>query len=165
MNNQYIISDLHLGHHNMALKRGFNNSEEHDSYLINQWNSIVGKKDTVYVLGDITMEKKTPYHLLDQLNGIKNIVLGNHDRRQDIPELLKYVNSVSGMVQLKGLILTHCPIHPSQLKRFRKNVHGHTHDKFVKRFGIFKDHRYINVSAEVINYKPVLISELLKQSI
>ena len=38
------ISDLHLSHNNMAIKRGFKNYEEHDEHIVKTWNSIVSKK-------------------------------------------------------------------------------------------------------------------------
>jgi calcineurin-like phosphoesterase family protein len=128
-----FIADLHLSHANMAKRRGFSSIEEHDEHIIAQWNSVVHKRDITYILGDVTMEKSSPYPLLDRLNGLKHIVLGNHDRRQDVPHLLQYVESVGGMIQYKGIILTHCPIHPSELEyRFNKNIHGHIHDKSSK---------------------------------
>lgn len=154
MGRVFIISDLHFGHRNMAIRRGFKDEVQHDSFIIEQWNKVVLKRDTVWVLGDITMEKSSPYHLLGKLNGFKKVVLGNHDQPQHIPELLKYVNSVCGMIKYKGFIFTHCPIHESELSRFCKNIHGHVHEKSLS------DERYINVSCEVVNYTPVLLSDL-----
>jgi calcineurin-like phosphoesterase family protein len=159
-----FIADLHFGHGNMAIKRGFTTVEEHDEYIITKWNSVVNKRDITYILGDITMEKSTPYHLLDRLNGTKKVILGNHDKPSHVPELLKYVNSVGGMVQYKGVVLTHCPIHPSELEyRFPFNVHGHIHDKQVMKmedgFEVI-DERYICVSCERINYTPKTLDEL-----
>lgn len=150
-----FISDLHFGHTNMAIKRGFKNAEEMDEHIIKQWNSVVNKRDTVWILGDITMEKATSYPLLNKLNGYKKVVLGNHDQPQHIPELLKYVNSVCGMVKYKDCILTHCPIHESEISRFHKNIHGHVHENSLE------DNRYINVSCEVVDYEPKLLEELL----
>jgi calcineurin-like phosphoesterase family protein len=159
-----FIADLHFSHTNMAIRRGFSTVEEHDEHIITKWNSVVNKRDITYILGDITMEKSTPYHLLDRLNGIKKVILGNHDKPSHIPELLKYVNSVGGMVQYKGVILTHCPIHPSELEyRFPFNVHGHIHDKQVMEmkdgFEVI-DTRYICVSCERVNYIPKTLDEL-----
>jgi calcineurin-like phosphoesterase family protein len=148
----FIISDLHFSHKNMALKRGFKDEIEHDNFIIEQWNKVVSKKDTVWILGDITMEKSTPYTLLDKLNGYKKVVLGNHDQPQHVPELLKYVNSVCGMIKYKGFIFTHCPIHESEICRFSKNIHGHVHENSLA------DDRYINVSCEAVNYTPVPLS-------
>ncbi len=150
-----FISDLHFGHINMAIRRGFTTVDEHDVYIIEQWNKIVNKRDITYILGDITMEKTSSYYLLNRLNGTKKVILGNHDKQSPVPELLKYVSFVGGMVQYKGYILTHCPIHPSQLElRYSKNIHGHVH---LNSLG---DERYINVSAEVVNYTPKTLDEL-----
>jgi calcineurin-like phosphoesterase family protein len=165
MGNVYFISDLHFNHENMAIKRGFSNAQEMNDYIIKCWNSVVNKKDTVWILGDITMEKTKGYELLAKLNGFKKVVLGNHDKPQHVPELLKYVNSVSGMVKYKGYILTHCPIHESEIGRFAKNIHGHVHEKtlmtapkeFSKRPKWFPDDRYLNVSCEAVDYTPIKI--------
>ena len=152
----FVISDLHLGHKNMATKRGFDSVEEHDNFIISQWNKVVLKKDTVWILGDITMEKSAPYQLLDKLNGYKKVVLGNHDQPQHSKKLLNYVNSVCGMTKYKGLILSHCPIHERELEIFGcKNIHGHVHEKSLD------DSRYINVSCEAVNYTPVPIDSLI----
>lgn len=154
-------SDPHFGHRNMAIKRGFKDEEEMNKHIVKQWNSIVAKKDVTYILGDITMEKATQYYWLNELNGIKKVILGNHDEPQHVPELLKYVNNVAAMKYLKhkqygNIILTHAPIHPCELEyRYKINIHGHVHDNTLP------DKRYINVSAEVIDYKPKLLSELL----
>jgi calcineurin-like phosphoesterase family protein len=164
-----FIADLHLGHVNMALRRGFESVEAHDEHVIAQWNSVVDKRDVTYILGDVTMEKKAPYALLDRLNGIKHVVLGNHDRRQDVPHLLQHVESVMGMKEYKGIMLTHCPIHPMELDyRFPKNIHGHIHDKQVMidaptaPFEI-PDDRYICVSCERVDYVPRTLEELLNK--
>lgn len=159
-----FIADLHLGHTNMAIKRGFTTVEEHDEHIIAQWNSVVSKRDVTYILGDVTMEKSAPYALLARLNGIKHVVMGNHDRRQDVRKLLEYVESVGGMVSYKGVILTHCPIHPMELEyRFNKNIHGHIHDKqvMIEDQGYERpDNRYICVSCERVDYKPKTLEEL-----
>ena len=153
-----ICADLHLEHENMARKRGFTSAEEHDEYIVSKWNSVVKKQDITYVLGDITMEKVRDYPILDQLKGMKTVVLGNHDEPQHVKELLKYVNKVAGMIDYKKMvILTHCPIHPSQLEfRYSYNIHGHVHENSIN------DPRYINVCAEVIDYTPVEFSKLIK---
>ena len=161
-----FIADLHLSHLNMALHRGFSTVEEHDEHIIAKWNSVVSKRDVTYILGDVTMEKSAPYPLLDRLNGMKHVVMGNHDRRQDVKKLLEYVESVAGMIQYKGVMLTHCPIHPMELDyRFNKNIHGHIHEKQVMidapmaPFEI-PDDRYICVSCEHVGYTPKTLEEL-----
>ena len=150
-----FIADLHLSHANMAFRRGFKDIHEHDEYIIESWNSVVGKRDVTYILGDVTMEKKDPYVLLDRLRGIKHIILGNHDKFNHVPELLKHVNSVAGMRKYKGLWLSHAPLHPHDFDfNIRGNIHGHIHEKQID------DPRYYCVSCERVNYKPVSLSQL-----
>ena len=153
MSHIHLYSDPHFGHNNMAIKRGFSSSKEMDEYIIKSWNKVISKRDVVWILGDITMEKDN-YLILNELNGIKKVVLGNHDMPQHVPSLLKHVNYVCGMFKLKNYILTHCPIHESEINRFTKNIHGHTHDIIIS------DNRYINVCAEVINYTPIRLDSI-----
>lgn len=164
-----FIADLHLGHKFMAEHRGFESIAAHDEHIIAQWNSVVNKRDITYILGDVTMEKTDSYPLLNRLNGAKKVVLGNHDLPKHVPELLKYVETVSGMEKYKGIFLTHCPIHPMELEhRVSRNIHGHIHDNQVMypvtALGIklFErvDRRYHCVSCEQVDYKPKTLAEL-----
>ncbi|MCP4521000.1 MAG: hypothetical protein GY827_04790 [Cytophagales bacterium] len=149
----------------MAKKRGFENAQEHDNHIIEKWNSVVTKKDIVWILGDITMEKKDPLKLLDRLNGSKKVVLGNHDRPQDVPDMLKHVNHVCSSFTKKNVIFTHIPIHPQEMNRFRLNVHGHLHENLVLEWEIggvqVPDKRFINVSCERVDFTPVLLNDLI----
>jgi calcineurin-like phosphoesterase family protein len=155
MSKRFLLSDPHFGHANMALKRGFSSVEEHDNHIVECWNSVVNKKDYVYLLGDITMEKNN-YSILSRLNGKIKVFLGNHDKAQHIPELLKYVQDVCSTMKLDGYILSHIPIHPQELGRFGINIHGHVHENSIE------DPRYINVSCEVLNYTPKLFPTKIK---
>lgn len=167
-----FIGCLHLGHDAMARFRNFNDSREHDEYLIKSWNLVVNKRDIVYILGDITMETPEHYYKLDQLKGIKRVVLGNHDRPKDVPELLKYVDTVSGIEYYKGNILTHCPIHPNEVSFGRSNIHAHIHYNYLnevlipERYGqnstLSKPtlYKYHNVDAHRINFRPKTLEEL-----
>ena len=164
-----FIADLHLGHKNVATRRGFESVEQHDEHIITQWNSVVHKRDITYILGDVTMEKADQYALLDRLNGDKRVVLGNHDLSKHVPKLLQHVQSVSGMESYKGIFLTHCPIHTMVLEhRVSRNIHGHIHASFVmypvRLFGIKLfdrvDRRYHCVSCEHVDFIPRTLKEL-----
>lgn len=160
----FFISDLHIGHKNMCIKRGFNDIFEMYSVLMDNWNKVVSKRDKVYILGDISMETDKYYYLLNSLNGIKEVILGNHDKPNHVNELLKYVDKVSGLQKYsqKGyekVFLSHSPIHPCELDyRVKYNIHGHVHENTLP------DKRYINVCCEVVNYTPQLFSELIKNN-
>ena len=165
-----FIADLHFGHENMIRNnRGFPDAFHHDENIVAQWNLTCHKRDVIYILGDITMEKND-YRILDRLIGIKHVILGNHDKLNCIKFLRKYVNGIGGMYKYKSkqfgghrFLLTHCPIHPMELDVIETNgikvfnIHGHIHDGYA-----IKDHRYINVCAEKIDYKPKTLEELLQ---
>lgn len=161
----YFISDLHLGHENMAKKRGFENADHMHQHLIESWNKVVGKRDKVFILGDISMESHKFYSILDHLNGDKEAVLGNHDRPQHIKHLLNHVTGVCGMRKysqktLPQVFLTHCPIHETELDyRVSFNIHGHVHENTLS------DIRYINVSCEAIDYTPKTLKQLIDSTI
>lgn len=156
----YLISDTHFFHLNIAKKRGFETVEEMNDLIIKNWNSAINKNDKVFVLGDCTMEKKEHYNIFGKLNGNKTFILGNHCKEQGPNDLIKY-GKVAGMLKYRGFWLTHCPIHPMELRGL-KNIHGHIHWNEVKRYGLFKDKRYINVCVDVTDYKPVLFEDLIK---
>jgi calcineurin-like phosphoesterase family protein len=159
MSHTFFISDLHLGHKKVIEfekeHRPFATIEEHNEEIIKRWNNAVTKKDSVWVLGDFCFGKSN-LELAARLNGTKRLVLGNHDM-YPAADYLKYFTRVCGVVEFDGKILSHIPVHPSQLeKRYTHNIHGHLHSKKLE------DNRYINVSAEQCNLTPVAYEELQK---
>lgn len=160
----HFISDLHLGHAKVinpdfeAKYRPFETIEEHDQGLVDNWNSVVGEKDTVWVLGDVAFTLEGLAHM-GQMKGKKKLVLGNHDRFP-IEAYLKHFKKVYGTVAWKKkTVLTHVPIHTGEFRdRFSLNLHGHLHSKSVKvnvDGKMVEDWRYLNVSVERINLRPV----------
>ncbi len=142
-----VISDLHVGHEKMCIKRGYSSSEDYFEQLKEAWNKHVHKRDSIWILGDLTMEKNN-YEWLDELKGQKNIILGNHDLPQHVKFMMPYVNKVGGIVKYKGVWLSHCPIHTQEL-RGKINIHGHLHEHVVD------DERYYNVCVEHVGLCPV----------
>ena len=167
-----FIGCLHLNHLSIAKRRGFEEAFLHDEWLISQWNKTVHKKDTVYILGDVTMETSKPYYMLDKLQGRKIVVLGNHDMHKHTRELLNYVESVAGMVDYKGFCLTHAPIHPCEMGRYRGNIHAHIHSNLLEEVIVpdkYKDedsvsiptlHKYYCVDAHLVKYIPQTLEQL-----
>ena len=99
-----------------------------------------------------------------RLNGKKSLVLGNNDRYES-KDYRKYFNQITGIIEMKDFALSHVPLHESQLKRWRFNVHGHLHLRTVKRLRhrddlkhvkLVDDFRYLCVNCEQINLIPVL---------
>lgn len=153
MSDVYFVGDLHFGHNNIHKFRselGLSSEEEHREFIIDRWNSVVGKRDVVWMLGDIVFKHELIPEL-DRLKGQKFMVLGNHDL--DGQHYRHHVNKVGGLVKYKGFWLSHAPIHPDEL-RGKMNIHGHVHGNTLK------DPRYFNASLENIGYSPVSIEEV-----
>ncbi len=79
----WFTSDTHFGHANIIkfCGRPWDSVEEMNEGIIERWNSVVDKDDTVFHLGDVALG---PIHdslaLIKRLNGYKYLVPGNHDR-------------------------------------------------------------------------------------
>jgi len=165
MSRIFLCSDPHFHHESMIKHRGFNTVDEYHESYVKRWNSVVSKRDVVYILGDITMEKDK-YEILGELTGIKHVILGNHDvrKRSHLESLMKYCNKVLTSKKLDygehKLILTHIPIHPIEFDYMIDfNIHGHLHDKEIN------DERYINICPEKIGYQPILLEELMSNKL
>lgn len=164
----YMIADLHLGHKKILDFEGGNRSggmllstDEHDDWIIGRINRVVGKRDSLYILGDVAFGRKH----LEKLKGIicKDIhfILGNHDTER-MSEYEKYGRVHTGLFKYKGTWLSHAPVHADSLRGL-KNIHGHIHSGNVMR-GVWpfkrKDTRYSCVSVEHSNGLPVAFEDL-----
>ena len=81
-NKVYFTADTHFNHANIIkfCNRPFNDVEQMNETLINNWNCVVSKDDTVFHLGDFCLGGAAEWtRLLDRLNGKIYLILGNHD--------------------------------------------------------------------------------------
>lgn len=82
---KFYVSDTHIGHERMLSMqpRPFSTIEEHDGYIVEAWNSVVGDGDIVYHLGDfafnLSRDADRIRELFARLKGRKYLVVGNHD--------------------------------------------------------------------------------------
>lgn len=85
MSNLWFTADLHFGHARIleycaGRAKLWSTVEEMNRGLIERWNEVVSPGDTVVILGDVAMGKRSetlPY--LKQCHGTKVLVPGNHD--------------------------------------------------------------------------------------
>lgn len=78
----WFTSDLHFGHKNIIkyCDRPYASLEAMKRDLIKNWNAKVKFDDVVYVLGDVFFcGTKEAESIMNQLNGIKILIRGNHD--------------------------------------------------------------------------------------
>lgn len=164
----WVTADLHLGHANIIKFldksgnriRPFNSIEDHDETIIRDWNNLVDPGDRVYVLGDVVINRRA-LASVSRLAGRKVLVKGNHDifHLEDYIGLFDDIRAY--VVQKDGdgskVIMSHIPIHPDSLDRFGTNIHGHLHQNKIEN-----DKRYVCVSLEHTDFKPIQVFEALK---
>lgn len=169
----YIISDTHFNHANIIkyCNRPFVNVEEMNDTIISNWNNIVRKDDIVYHLGDFLLGSKFDLkNIVDKLNGTIYLIRGNHDR------LTAKSYEDCGIIVLKNasiilddykVLLSHRPLPDSMIKDKYINMHGHIHERKLEDIydnNLFNKNKHINVSCDVLNFKPILLTNALKDS-
>ena len=83
----FFTSDLHFQHKNVIrfCGRPFENTKDMELKLIENWNSVVSNEDIVFDLGDVLWfdGRHDAKRILNQLNGIHYVILGNHDNKKN----------------------------------------------------------------------------------
>lgn len=162
----YFTSDLHLGHEAVIRmqNRPFVNADEMNRVLIDNYNSVVHKDDTVYLLGDICfrigVEKAN--ELIASLKGKKYLIRGNHDKKYDeslFEDIRDFMTiSVNGL----HISLMHYPMLSWPRSHYGSiMLHGHIHSDVSynisnREAGI---KRY-DVGVDANDYMPVSIKQI-----
>ena len=168
MKDIWLISDFHFGHSacidvfkraDKSPLRDFKDADHMDEVMIENVNKVVKPHDSLYVLGDVAINKKF-LPKVRRLNGHKRLIFGNHD----IFEYQKYADvgfeKLMAYRVMDRILFSHIPVHESQLERFSANVHGHLHSNLVKDEHGHVDWRYINVCVEQTGYTPIHLDEI-----
>lgn len=171
----WFTSDLHFYHKRVIdfCARPWTNIEEMNAGLINNWNSVVGSEDLIYILGDICFCGPVKAEkIMEQLNGKKTIVLGNHDwgikrnRWAQMSGVIDVLSSAEMLIDNKKVLLSHFPYTGDSTEEDRylecrpideSNwlLHGHVHMAWK-----VKD-KMINVGVDQWDWKPVHIDQIV----
>lgn len=157
----YFISDLHLDHANIihycARPFASSNIAEMNNILIDNWNNTV-QDDEIYFLGDLSSGKgaKSTNYWLEKLRGQIHFIKGCHD--DNIENSREYEVLQYGRYKF---LLTHDPDRlPIDWDHWV--IHGHKHNNDLKNYPFVNgDRKTINVSAELVNYRPVSLDFLI----
>ena len=140
--------------------------EEMNQILIQNYNAVVHKNDTVYILGDIShhLPMDRANELISRLNGKKILIKGNHDKKDDL-ELFEEICDFK-TVSLNGLYfaLMHYPM----LSWPKKNsgsiqLHGHihAHEEYNLQNKADGIRRY-DAGVDANNYYPVSVKQIIE---
>ena len=172
----YVCSDTHFNHTNILkyepVSRPFDTIEEMNETIINNWNSVVSEKDTVYVCGDMFMgmlDKIEP--IVKRLKGKIILVRGNHDtsNRLEIYKSLGIEIHDIAYIPYKGrfFILCHFPIASQEfIDMVCKNnsevivLYGHIHSNAPKGYVNGTYH----IGMDTNNLTPVSLDQIWQES-
>lgn len=162
MSTVWNTSDWHIGHKNIMKYRaftGFKTREALEDMIFECHKSLVGKRDVTYFHGDMCFDHGS-LERFKELKGTKLLILGNHDDHLSARDFLEVFDDIVGPIKYKGVWLTHQPMHYDELYG-KPNVHGHTHNQFIRLKDGSLDKRYINVCVDVTNLAPVKFEDIV----
>lgn len=165
----YAIGDQHLSHQNIIryTRYNFSNVQEMNHYIIQKHNETVSKNDIVLFLGDYCFKKGLIKDFLQNMNGHKYLILGNHDFKDIIKNYpgLGFEMVFINPIKINNFYFSHEPLNSKDrndlefqliCEEFRKcssgiNFHGHIHEPQ------FFESNFQNLSCEVLDYKPFFV--------
>ena len=178
----FFTSDTHFFHNNIInfCKRPFQDVEEMNEKLIENWNKVVSDDSTVFHLGDFAFGGITKWkEILGRLNGSINLILGNHDlSNTSIVSLKENFHSVSVQEKIivgnQVILLSHYPL--LCYAGIYNNLgiwalSGHVHLTPNKEFNTGKDiprmeymlPKQYDVGVDFNNYTPISFYDLKKK--
>lgn len=149
---EFTTADSHFDHNNIIKWRPFDSVDEMHTVLIDNWNSIVGKRDVVYILGDFAFKNHVKW--LSCLKGKKVLIRGNHDHMS--VEAYNQFKAVYDVYELKynkqKIFMSHYP-HRSWNGSVHGRLHlyGHCHGRLPE------DRIAFDTGVDCWDYKPVPI--------
>jgi calcineurin-like phosphoesterase family protein len=150
--------------------RPFRDVYEMNRKLVENWNSTVRPQDIVYYLGDISYGRnsRNADYWVEQLNGQIKFIKGNHDRGK----MIRFYDHIYLGYKEFGFYLVHDPKKRLKLKNWddenKWTICGHVHNSAIKKYPLINPEiRVVNVSMEMINYRPIdidVIVDKIRQS-
>lgn len=171
----FYTSDIHAAHSHLALYRGFVSTEEMEDTIVQNFNSILTKRDTLYHLGDFYWKNDLIgiKKFIARLNFRKLIFLkGNHDK-----PLIRYMKQTkdSRLELHNDLFLKDggCHLHLYHYPTFDWEGRYNTDHNGAKYYHLFgHQHRNqngepmnlkgaVNVNVDMNNYMPLNINDIV----
>lgn len=147
----YFIGDPHLGHRNIAAFRPFVKScQDNTDQFLDQYSKTINKRSIIYFMGDVAFSLDT-LNLLTTLPGKKILIKGNHDDFVSTKDQMRVFDEIHGIITYKRMWLSHCPIHPAEMRSRVANIHGHVH---LATLDPVEWPKYINVSVDELVKRP-----------
>lgn len=171
----WFTSDHHFGHEAIIrhCRRPFRDVENMNTEMTWRWNVTVAPNDTVYYLGDFSLERPEEWgKIVYRLNGRKLLVPGNHDRvrvskrgekRASGFEVLG--DNIIVTIEDRALWLNHYPsasddprhlLRPAPPGEYDVALCGHVHGAWTVNAGV------VNVGVDVWDFRPISLAQILE---
>jgi calcineurin-like phosphoesterase family protein len=160
----YLTADCNFSHRKICKILPIASTvEDHDAIIFENIMSTVNKRDILWIVGDVCFDMKQWHYvetIANHVSGLR-IVFGNHDLHgKGFPTIQDYMmlpnTKFFGAITYKDAWVTHMPIHESELRNKKINIHGHTHSAHII------DPRYVNVCLDVWDYHPIEYSKIIE---
>ncbi len=156
----WFTSDTHFAHRNVIefCKRPFASIEEMDEEIIRRWNERVEPGDRVYHLGDFAFGDHDPY--LSRLNGMKKLVIGNHDGGRWRKATLWHSCERLAEVETNGVrfVLCHYAMRVwRNSHRGALHLYGHSHGS------IQPDSSSLDVGVDCWDFRPISVGDVINR--
>jgi calcineurin-like phosphoesterase family protein len=163
----WLTSDTHFDDEKTLIYRyrPFDNVEEMNDTLVENWNKCVNPNDLVLHLGDFAVTDKAIEKYAPRLNGEIRLILGNHDEKRDRDLLEKYFTVVEKPHIInftyngepEKLWICHYPLQRKNVKYSGiYNCCGHIHDLWKTA------RKMLNVGVDVWNFTPISLDVVMK---
>ncbi len=163
----FVSSDLHFGHPNILkyCNRPFDTVNKMNNSLINNWNQIVGKEDTAYIIGDLShcATYNQVASCVSRLNGNLHLILGNHDTFTPWQYIEMGFSSVHTSFKYRDVYMAHDPAVHTALPKGSILLCGHVHNwQPFNPNNRSTDPIIYNVGVDCHDFKPVKMDDILK---
>ncbi|MCW6507087.1 metallophosphoesterase [Lichenifustis flavocetrariae] len=159
----FFTADPHFGHAPIIghCDRPFGDATEMDRTIIRNWNSVVGPRDEVWVVGDFWCGKPKDKGQADavfrRLNGSKHLIAGNHDSNHVRALPWASVRDGCAVVTTEDttVVAFHYPMRSwPHAAHGAIHVYGHVHGR------IPPDSRSCDVGVDVWDFTPVTVARI-----
>jgi calcineurin-like phosphoesterase family protein len=165
-NNIFFTSDQHFGHGNIIkyCNRPFHSVDHMNEKMIANWNAVVQKYDSIYILGDFAWcDKEKTKAIVKRLNGIKEFIIGSHDKA--VEQLVREGYLLSLGHQKTIIVQGEQFFREITLNHYSMRVWPKSHYNTWMLFGHSHGHlevpgKSFDVGVDVWNYYPVSLKQV-----
>jgi len=168
----FFTADTHFHHKNIIKyterHKLWSTAEEMNEGLIEAWNSVVQRGDTVYHLGDFMMgDTRALKTIIERLKGKIHLVPGNHDK----PEIIHYFDAELNRLRAikvpcggkeQKLVLCHYAMRVWDKSHMGSwHLYGHSHAMLEgQEHGLSMDVGVDAIALRGLGYRPIALEEV-----